>query len=161
MQDRIATRILNSSEEEKEKPCNCKNKSSCPLNGKCRKSCLVYKATVTSEQMEKVYYGACEPEFKIRLANHTKSFKSERYEKESELSKHIWELKRKEKQYNIKWSIAATASPYRGGSRRCDLCCTEKLLIVKADTETLLNSRSEIISKCRHMNKFRLKQFKT
>jgi hypothetical protein len=154
-------RVLNPPDLNKDQPCNCRNKTSCPLEGKCRKSCIVYKATVTSDQMTKVYYGASEPEFKIRLANHVKSFNHERYEKDSTLSKHIWDLKRKQQDYNIKWSLAATASPYKGGSRRCDLCCTEKLLIVKADSETLLNSRSEIISKCRHMNKFRLKQFKT
>ena len=81
-------------------------------------------------------------------------------EKKTELSKHIWDLKKQKRQYSIKWSIAARASPYKCGSRRCDLCLTEKRTIALAEKDSLLNHRSEIISKCRHTNKFRLKNFK-
>ena len=37
---------------------------------------------------------------------------------------------------------------------------TEKLTIMKADPESLLNTRDELVSKCRHMIKFTLKYFK-
>ena len=56
--------------------------------------------------------------------------------------------------YEIKWNIAAYASPYKRGSRRCDLCLTEKLKIMREDPALLLNKRSELVSKCRHKNKF-------
>ena len=36
------------------------------------------------------------------------------------------------------------------GGRRCDLCLQEKLTICLADPKTTLNSRSEMVSKCRH-----------
>ena len=41
-----------------------------------------------------------------------------------------------------------------------DLCLTEKPAIMKADPESLLNTRDEFVSKCRHMNKFTLRFFK-
>ena len=36
----------------------------------------------------------------------------------------------------------------------------EKLTIIKADPETLLTTRDELMSKCWHMNKFTLRRFK-
>ena len=43
---------------------------------------------------------------------------------------------------------------YKNGQRTCNLCLTEKLFIIKCRDKHLLNSRSEIISKCRHKRKF-------
>ena len=57
-------------------------------------------------------------------------------------------------------NIAACASPYRCGKRKCDLCLTEKYIIARADQKYLLNKRTEIISKCRHRNKYVLKNIK-
>ena len=62
--------------------------------------------------------------------------------------------------YGLKWSIAFKAHPYTGGTRKCDLCLTEKLAIIKADPESLLNTRDEFVAKFRHMNKFTLRFFK-
>ena len=106
------------------------------------------------------YYGQSEPEFKLRLANHTKALNNRIYEKDTELSKYIWSLKDSEKPYDIAWSIAATATPYKCGTRKCDLCITEKYVITMAEPESLLNQKSELISKCRHCNKFYLKNWK-
>ena len=36
----------------------------------------------------------------------------------------------------------------------------EKLLIARVDPNVLLNKRDELVSKCRHRNKFTLKCFK-
>ena len=153
-------KILNSSDSEKTRTCNCPVKQNCPLQGSCLKKCIIYKATVTSENSKKCYYGQSEPEFKSRLANHTKSFKYRSYEKDTELSKYVWSLKDSEKPYDIAWSIAATASQYKCGTRKCDLCITEKYMIAMAEPESLLNQKSELISKCRHCNKFYLKNWK-
>ena len=153
-------RVINSEKRTEGRSCNCTNKSNCPLDGECCKSCIIYKAEVTSGQDTKIYYGAAETEFKTRYNNHNCDFRHEKNEKKTELSKHIWDLKKQKRQYSIKWSIAARASPYKCGSRRCDLCLTEKLTIALAEKDSLLNHRSEIISKCRHTNKFRLKNFK-
>ena len=52
------------------------------------------------------------------------------------------------------------AKPYKCGTRRCDLCLTEKCVIASADQEHLLNKRTEIISECRHRNKYLIKNVK-
>jgi len=144
-----------------ERTCNCKQSDTCPLAGECLKSGIIYKALVKTSDKEIGYLGTSEGAFKQRLYNHTKSFRNEQYKKDTELSKHIWNLKESNTPYDINWTIAASAAPYTSGSKKCDLCLTEKLLIATSDPKTLLNKRDEIMSKCRHMNKFKLKYFKT
>ena len=73
---------------------------------------------------------------------------------------HMWKLQEKGLQPNIKWSIEAKSFPYRCGSRKCDLCLTEKLHILKNDPKSTLNSRSELVNKCRHALKFKLAKAK-
>ena len=79
--------------------CNCRVIANCPLNGSCQVEQSIYQATVTCEDEpeygEKFYIGLAEPKFKKRHANHKTSFANERYEKETELSKEVWRLKRK------------------------------------------------------------------
>ena len=62
--------------------------------------------------------------------------------------------------YTIDWLIAMTAHPYICGTRKCDLCLCEKLLIARANSESLLNKCDELVSKCGRLNKFTLKCFK-
>ena len=62
--------------------------------------------------------------------------------------------------YFINWNIIMKSQKYVCGSRKCDLCNCEKLLISRADPNVLLNKRDELVSKCRHRNKFTLKCFK-
>ena len=50
--------------------------------------------------------------------------------------------------------------PYIYGTRKCDLCFCEKLMIASAKSEILLNKHDELVSKSCHMNKFTLKCFK-
>ena len=66
----------------------------------------------------------------------------------------------RERYYFINWNIAMKSQKYVCGSRKCDLCICEKLLISRADPNILLNKRDELVSKCRHRNKFTLKCFK-
>ena len=60
---------------------------------------------------------------------HTNSFRNQDYENKTELSKHIRQTKRNGIEFSLKWSIAAYATPYRCGTRRCELCLTEKYII--------------------------------
>ena len=101
-----------------------------------------------------IYYGTSESKFKYRYNNHTKSFRHLNYKNDSELSKAVWKLKDDNIDFIIKWSIAKRASPYRCGSKRCDLCLSEKVCIIRSDSKELLNKRNELISKCRHRNKY-------
>ena len=107
-----------------------------------------------------IYIGCTEATFKTRYANHVKSFKHRSYSKETELSKYIWKLIDQNEQFEVAWKIITKTSPYTSGTRKCDLCITEKMHIASADPTTLLNTRAEIVSKCRHRNKFLLKNVK-
>ena len=125
------------------KECSCRQKSNCPLTEKCLSECLVYHAQVSGSDINqtKSYSGTCEKNFKERYNNHTTSFRNKSKDKSTELSKYIWELKNSSINNDLKWSIACKAHPYTGGTRKCDLCLTEKLAIMKADAESLLKKR--------------------
>lgn len=154
------SKIINADKKVDQRPCNCRRKESCPMNGSCLATAIIYKADVEYDGIKRSYYGQCEGEFKSRYNNHTKSFRHAKNRNDTELSKLIWSLKDQDKEYDLKWSIAAHASPYKNGAKYCDLCLTEKVLIVRADPGGLLNKRTELISKCRHRNKFILRNSK-
>ena len=141
-------------------PCNFRNATTCPLSGNWRSTSIIYKETVRSENQERQYYGLCKGKFKSRFNNHTYTFNHPEHRKRTELSKYVWELKDKNTAFSIDWNITSHARPYQCGSKRCDLCTTEKLIIALADRNKSLNKRAELISKCRHENKFYLSNYK-
>ena len=70
--------------------CNCRNKTNCPLSGKCQIKSIVYQANVLSEDGASYsYIGLTDNAFKKRWSNHCQSFKNEAYETSTELSKLI------------------------------------------------------------------------
>ena len=140
--------------------CNCRVKENCPLEGDCLEKSIVYKASVSTEECSKFYIGLTEPDFKSRFNNHTQSFRSRAKSNNTCLSKYVWNLKDHNLDYNIKWDLLCRAAPYGGGTRKCDLCLTEKLLILQSDTGSMVNKRSEILNKCRHGNKYKLMNIK-
>ena len=150
------SKVLNAAPDQPPRTCNCRQPNTCPLDGQCLTECVVYKATVSVPQKpDKHYYGLTEGQFKTRFNGHTHSFREEEYRNETELSKQIWELKDSNQPYKIAWSIVQRASPYRCGTRRCDVCLSEKMIIAMADPLSTLNKRAEIVSTCRHRSKFR------
>ena len=92
--------------------------------------------------------------FKERYRNHIKSFQPKKYSNETELSKHIWQLKENNQNYNISWSVIKKATPYSGGSKTCHQCLDDNLCNLKADKRLLLNKRSEILSQCKHKRNY-------
>ena len=122
--------------------CSYHHKSHCPLTEKCLSECLVYHTQVDRSDINqtKNYYGTCKKTFKERYNSHTASFRNKNLKKITELSKYTWELKNNNITYDLKWSIAYKAHPYTRGTRKCDLCLTEKLVIIKAEPESSLNS---------------------
>ena len=141
--------------------CNCRKPDECPLKRNCLHRNIVYEAEVTSDDGEmKKYIGMTANTFKERFYNHKKSFTNDKYEKETELSKHVWNLKKSNKQYSISWSIIKRAAAFAPGMSRCNLCIEEKLCIMQYEGRNLLNKRSEIFAKCRHREKFRAGKFK-
>ena len=143
------------------KPCNCRRQI-CPLEGECRTTAIVYKATATTadETETKEYIGSTETEFKLRLANHKHSFCNEQQRSATKLSQFVWLLKSENKPVEIHWKIQRKCRPYKCGSRKCDLCITEKYEILKSDPENTLNRRTEIAIKCRHRFKYKLRSLK-
>ena len=69
------------------------------------------------------------------------------------LSSYIWKLKDKGIRYEVKWSIKARGHAFSSGGRACNLCITEKLIILTADQNTTLNKRDELLETCRHRRK--------
>jgi hypothetical protein len=132
--------------------CNCRKKDACPLRGDCLASDIVYKATVEADAKNVSCIGLCSGPFKRRFYNHTKSFKNTQYEKETELSKHIWKLKKSKTVFSTKWEILKKSNTNKRKSGMCNLCIEEKYQIITSKTDNLLNKRSELVSKCRHGN---------
>ena len=103
--------------------CNCTTKNTCPLGNQCMTRNIVYRATVTTGNADNTrhYIGMTASTFKERYRNHIKSFNHKRYSNDTELSKHIWQLKNNNRDFNLTWSIAKRAISYTGGSKRCNL----------------------------------------
>ena len=152
-------KVLKEDGKAKTRSCNCpeSKKDSCPLDGHCLSTNIVYKAEVKSKKPTKIYYGICEPTFKKRLANHKTSFVKPQYRNVTELSKYIWQLNDQNESYEIAWTIHDRAPSYKCGSYKCMLCIAEKLAIMKdPELNTVLNKNSDLISWCPHRKKFEL-----
>ena len=123
---------------------------------------LVYKADIISNEENsktKVYYGLSETTFKVRYANHKKTFNYIKYKSDSELSHEFWNIKNSNNNPTITWQIFGKHKSYDLSTKRCMLCLNEKLAIALHKGDNLLNKRSEIVSKCRHKNKFSLASY--
>ena len=141
--------------------CNC-TKTACPLDGKCRTSAVIYKASVITADPNKTksYIGCAETDFKTRFYNHKSSFNIATHRSKTTLSQYIWKLRDENVDFDLKWNIEAESRPYRCGTRKCNLCVEEKYAIFKSKPEHILNKRTEIANKCRHRAKFKLKNLK-
>ena len=131
-----------------ERTCNCRKNNACPVEGHCLDKGVIYEATVKSETETKKYVGLTEGSFKRRLYGHRQSFNNNSLKNSTELSKYIWHLKEKNEEYDLSWDIIDKATPYNGSSNKCSLCILEKYHILMRND--LLNSRNELVSKCRH-----------
>ena len=142
--------------EENKKFCNCRVPANCPLQNKCLTDSIVYCATVeTGNQSPQEYVGLTAQPFKSRFGGHTYDLKHPNNEGTG-LSQHVWNLRDKGQQPKVTWRILDKCTPYKPGSNSCNLCLTEKYRILKADPKVSLNKRSELVSKCRHSNKWKL-----
>ena len=91
-----------STTENVDRLCNCKNKENCSLDGKCLKTCIVYKADLITNKDSHIYYGASDGEFKSRYNDHTSSFCHRHQEQDTKLSKQIQKLQDKGMNFNVK-----------------------------------------------------------
>ena len=150
--------LKNNQQQNDTRPCNCRIKADCPLDGKCLTKSVVYQATVTETNTDKTetYVGLCETDFKARYYNHRSTFKHENKQNNTELSKHIWHPKNNKTPHKITWKIIQKARIYNSISKRCQLCTLEKFIIITQPEKATLNKRNELVSQCRHSRNYLL-----
>ena len=141
------------------KRCNCRTKGNCPMDGNCQVRSVVYRATVETADCRRDYTGLTALTFKERFNGHQYSMRHRSHRNSTALSKYVWSLKDKNTDFNIRWSVRRRATAYQNTTRMCNLCLAEKLEIIKADKKRSLNKRTELVSKCRHENRFYLCNF--
>ena len=109
--------------------CNCRDKSSCPLPGKCSITNVVYQATVNRrDQGTSTTYIGLASQFESRWQSHKTSFRHEKYRSSTKISTYIWSLQDQNVPYNITWDIMGRASSYNQASNKYRLCLLEKFV---------------------------------
>ena len=110
--------------------------------------------------LNKFCFSTAEGDLKQRFYNHRMSFNNEGHSIDTKPSKYVWEVKKKFSiMPSLKWSII---KPVPVISKKCQLCLQEKFEILNyLNPNELLNKRLELISKCRHVNKFLLSNYKS
>ena len=145
--------------KEQNQNCNCRGGvDRCPMQGRCLTSAIVYKATVTAEDGEqKTYIGSTDRTFKERFYGHTADMKNKEHRKNTTLAGYIWD-KRDEgiPIKSVKWEIVKKCHKYKAGGDMCDVCLSEKLAIMKAQDNSSLNRRCELMNRCVHKWKHKL-----
>ena len=130
--------------------CKCRDKSLCPLPGKCATDKVIYRATVSTAAGEETYVGLTANQFKDRWSKHDGDFRNPDRRTSTELSSYIWDLKDSGTPYDIRWEIMRRANPFSSVTRRWELCLGEKLEIIYNPGKATLNKRHEIFNHCRH-----------
>ena len=129
-------------EYSEKRSCDSRVEDNCRLDGKCLHKCIAYQANVITNNECKEYFGTAEGEFKLCYNNHTMSFTHKKHVNDTELSTYLWKLKEENADYNLQWSIKAYAFAYKYGTRKCDLCLIEKMIIAGSDPKKLLNKQT-------------------
>ena len=104
-----------------------------------------------SDEKTETYVGLTDTPFKARYAN---TFNKPAYKNQTELSKYIWELKEKQKNFQLSWKILGRARAYSNLTKKCGLCTLEKYFILCHREMASLNKQSELGGSCRHATKF-------
>ena len=84
--------------------CHCRSKSSCPLNGDCVQSSLVYICKADTPNIienHPRYIGLTENTFKYRFHKYKNSFKYESKRNVTKLSNFVWENKHAKTETNL------------------------------------------------------------
>ena len=139
-------------------PCNSLDKSNCPLDSRCRKKSFVYKATEmrwctmdyvkpSSNPVIIIIYSYSNTDIKQAPPNYQNIFGDvrRRNEPHSQLGN---------------CSSRPIAPAYNSGNCVCQTCLEEKYQILILNCANTLHKRSEIINKCQHRAKFKLKNIK-
>ena len=135
--------------------CNCTGEMGpCLLGGYFQIKSVVYGAEVVdSNNNVETYTGLTSNTFKQRLYGYRHSFKHEDSDKSTTLSTYIWDLKKRNQNFDIHWSVKERVSSFNPVRSRCNLCIREKYFIIFQPEGASLNSRSELFTTCRHRKK--------
>ena len=131
---------------------NCRVKASSPLDVKCLQSNLVYICKAgTSKITHDYHHYVClgNKTFRNRLYKHKNSSRYESKKNATELFNFVWEKKHVNTEISLERKILDKAKSNKPGPRKRRLCLTEKYHILLSRLN-LLNSRSELMTKCRH-----------
>ena len=64
------------------------------------------------------------------------------------LATYFWEQKDRGITPTIEWKVIRKCRKYMCGGKRCDVCLSEKLAILKNSDPNLINKKSELMGKC-------------
>ena len=107
--------------------CNCHGEDKTyPVEKNCLQKSVVYEASVKTATGTKKYIGSAETSFKQRWYSHNSSFRHKHKQNETTLSKHIWELKEDNKDFEIKWQILKNVPSYNKETKKCQLCLVNR-----------------------------------
>ena len=140
-------------------PCSC-TLYRCEVEGRCEEKGLIYQCEVRENQENfggtcETYIGLTENSFKDRLTKHRSSINNPGYHKNS-FSSHIWNLKRRNINFELSWRIVAKGKPYSPSTKSCNLCTKEVYYILFKRNMASLNKRSEFFGHCLHKSKYLL-----
>ena len=144
--------------------CNCRGGIGvCPVQGKCKTDCVIYRATVTDTLSgnTETYTGVTGNTFKKRFNGHQSDLRNSKNRHNSTLASHVWQLKDEGKQFTIDWRLVDRSSPFNPITRKCRICLKEKKEILYNKNGSTLNKRSEIFNTCRHRTSQLLRNIKT
>ena len=142
--------------EEITPPCNC-TRYDCEVEGRCLEKGLIYQCKVKQTETGTVesYIGLTETTFMERLTTHRSSINNEGYHRNS-FSSHVWDLKRRRVNFELKWRIIAKGKPYSPSTKLCDLCIKEIYYIMFEKNMATLNKGNEFFGSFPHRFKYLL-----
>ena len=88
--------------------------------------------------------------FKDRLYEHRTDMSKTGNRTNSSLASHIWDLKDRGLNYDVKWKIKARGTKFNPSTKKCRICLKEKHFILYKTEGATLNSRREIFNTCMH-----------
>ena len=120
--------------------CDCHNSFKCPLANNFLAYKIVYQEEVITEDNNpsNCYLGSSETAFNQSYRNHKTYFNDIISWTDTGLSKLVWDLKSKNFNFEIKWSITKCTLGCNSVTKPFSLCLYEKILICKFQNSSIL-----------------------
>lgn len=132
-------------------------KEECPLNRTCLVRNAIYKNKAISSGKTKYYVGAAEGKCKRWYYNYKISLINSKYKISTVISNYYWKVTDSVEEASTitkKKKKLAKSRPCNRDSKCCNLCLTEKLIILQWMGPWTLNERSELMATCWQKNKY-------